>query len=59
MIMNMKTMNINNECTNMRANYYEAPMLEIFEVVVEKGFAYSEGGAFEDEWGDIITPGMR
>lgn len=38
---------------------YVAPELEIIEVQVEKGFAYTQGGAFEDEWGDIITPGMR
>lgn len=37
---------------------YEAPEMEILLVKVEGGFAYSEGGAFEDEWGDIITPGI-
>lgn len=37
---------------------YVAPELEIIEVMVEHGFAYTEGGAFEDEWGDIITPGV-
>lgn len=44
--------------TEKTMHQYEAPMLEVIEVLVEKGFAYSESGAFEDEWGDIITPGM-
>ncbi len=38
--------------------HYEAPDMEILLVKVEGGFTYSEGGAFEDEWGDIITPGI-
>lgn len=37
-------------------NMYEVPMLELILVQVEDGFAYSESGAFDDEYGDIITP---
>ena len=38
---------------------YEVPMLELILVQVEDGFAYSESGAFDDEYGDIVTPPMQ
>ena len=37
-------------------NIYEVPELELVSAHVEGGFAYSESGAFDDEYGDIITP---
>jgi hypothetical protein len=45
---------------NMKTkNMYEVPMLELILVQVEDGFAYSESGAFDDEYGDIVTPPMQ
>ena len=39
---------------NQILNKYEAPMVEIIECEVEKGFALSVIVA-TDEWGDVVT----
>lgn len=42
----------------MKATAYEAPAVEVIEVMVEQGFNYSTSdGAFGDE-GIVITPPM-